>query len=82
MIKKNKFTFEEFPRINPECKYVVWMVKTSQNSTTNPMTKRQAISLIKDRISPKYDKHGIMSRKGQYATLIKAWSCVQAKNFT
>ena len=58
----------EFPKINPVCKYVCWIVGTSEESTTNPMTKRAALKLIKER-----------QKKGLYVSLIKSWSCVQSK---
>ncbi len=56
-------------RISPACKYVVWIVQTSSSSTTNPMTKRAAMKIIKDRLAA-----------GKHARLIKAWSCVSSKN--
>lgn len=64
-----KIKYTEFPKINPVCKYVCWIVETSKTSTTNPMTKCAALKLIKER-----------REKALYAELIKTWSCVQAKN--
>lgn len=58
----------KWPKINPVCKYPVWIVATSKTSTTNPMTRRKAMAILKER---RY--------AGQYAELIKAWSCIQGK---
>lgn len=67
---KNKIiNYEEYPKFNPACKYICWIVKTSPFSTTNPMTKKRAIKIIAQR-----------EKEGKYFKLIKAWSCVQAKN--
>jgi len=59
-----------WPKISPQCKYVVWIVETSKSfpTTTNPMTKSAALTMIKER-----------RLAGKHAALIKAWSCVQAK---
>ena len=63
-----KIAITEFPKVNPVCKYPVWIVALSPTSTTNPMTYRKAMAMLKKR-----------RKDGQYAELIKAWSCVQGK---
>jgi len=62
-------TYREWPRINPVCRFVVWIVETSPTSTTNPMPKRRALAMIRER-----------REAGKYAELIKTWSCVQSKH--
>ena len=57
------------PKLNPVCKYVVWIVGISPTHTTNPMNKKSALKLIKER-----------HMKNQYATLMKCYSCVSSKN--
>jgi len=69
MQKQSKLKVEVWPKISPECKYVVWIVATSKTGTTNPMPKRNAMEMIRERRA-----------NGEYAELIKAWSCVQSKN--
>lgn len=61
--------FKEFPRLSPECKHEVWSVGISETSTTNPMTRKRAVAIFKER-----------QKLGIYAELFKAWSCVEAKN--
>lgn len=60
--------YKTLPRLNPACKYVSWIVETSKTSSTNPMPKQRAMRILVERRS-----------KGQYAELIKVYTCVQSK---
>lgn len=60
--------YTELARINPVCKYPVWIVSRRDGTTTNPMTKRRAADIY-----VRYESEG--KRPG----LIKAWSCVQGR---
>ena len=64
----SKGNMKEWPPLSPECKHKVWIVETSKTSTTNPMFKRDALVLIRER-----------KKQGKFAGLIKAWSCVPLK---
>lgn len=56
-------------KINPVCRFKVYLVETSPTSTTNPM------GLVKA-------KHMVAERefKGLHAELIQTWSCISARN--
>ena len=64
----NKYT--QFAKINPACKYPVWLVEISLTSTTNPMTYVRAIKIFNERRSD-----------GKYAELIRTWSAISAEKF-
>jgi hypothetical protein len=56
------------PKINPVCRFKVYLVETSPSSATNPMGLVKARKMIKDR-----------KTKNQHAELIQTWSCVSVK---
>lgn len=62
--------YQTLPNLNPTvCKFVVWIVELSKHHTTNPMTRKTAEAMIKER-----------RKESKYARLIKAFSCVSAEN--
>ena len=66
---KTNIEIRSFPKINPSCKYVVWLVDHCNGSTSNPMSKKRATNLVKE-----------AAKQGKTWSLIKTWSCVQSKN--
>lgn len=56
------------PRIFPSCRYAVWLACRNTGETTNPMSKRRALQILKKELA-----------KGKKPYLIRTYSSISAK---